>query len=75
MAMEVLKELDERIQASVNRIQQLQRENEQLAQQLAESEHRYHEAAGQLREHETARNEVKGRLEKILARFDGLDLG
>jgi hypothetical protein len=31
--------------------------------------------AGQLREHETARNEVKGRLEKILARFDGLDLG
>lgn len=75
MAIDVLKELDERIQASVNRIQQLQRENEQLAKQLAESEHRYQEAAGQVREHETARNEVKGRLEKILARFDGLDLG
>jgi hypothetical protein len=46
-----------------------------LAKQLAESEHRYHEAAAQLREHETARNEIKGRIEKILARFDGIDLG
>jgi septal ring factor EnvC (AmiA/AmiB activator) len=75
MAIDVLKELDERIQASVTRIQNLQRENEQLAKQLAESEHRYHEAAGQLREHENARNEIKGRIEKILARFDGIDLG
>jgi len=75
MAMDVLKELDERIQASVNRIQQLQRENEQLAQRLAESEQRFIEATDQLREHETARNEVKSRIEQILTRFDGLDLG
>jgi len=73
--MDVLKELDERIQASVNRIQQLQRENEQLAQRLAESEQRFIEATDQLREHETARNEVKSRIEQILTRFDGLDLG
>jgi septal ring factor EnvC (AmiA/AmiB activator) len=75
MAIDVLKQLDERIAASVTRIQQLQRENENLAKQLAESEHRYHEAAAQLREHENARNEIKGRIEKILARFDGIDLG
>ena len=75
MAIDVLKQLDERIAASVTRIQQLQRENEQLAKQLAESEHRYHDAAAQLREQETARNEIKGRIEKILARFDGIDLG
>ncbi len=75
MAIDVLKQLDERIQASVNRIQQLQRENEQLAKQLAESEHRFQEAAGQLREHETARSEIKERIEKILTRFDGIDLG
>lgn len=75
MAIDVLKELDERIQASVTRIQQLQRENEHLAKQLAESESRFHEAEKQLREHESARNEVKGRIEKILARFDGIDLG
>jgi FtsZ-binding cell division protein ZapB len=75
MAIEVLQQLDERIQASVTRIQQLQRENEHLAKQLAESEQRYHEAAVQLREHESARSEIKGRIEKILARFDGIDLG
>jgi septal ring factor EnvC (AmiA/AmiB activator) len=75
MAMEVLRELDERIQASVRRIHQLQSENEQLAQRLAESEKRYVEATDQLREHENARNEVKSRIEQILTRFDGLDLG
>ena len=75
MEIEVLKELDDRIQASVNRIQQLQRENEQLAQRLAESEQRFNEAAAQLRDHENARSEIKNRIEQILTRFDGLDLG
>ncbi|HUN57972.1 MAG TPA: cell division protein ZapB [Candidatus Binataceae bacterium] len=75
MAMDVLRELDERIQASVRRIQQLQRENEQLAQRLAESEKRFNDANEQLRDHENARNEVKSRIEQILTRFDGLDLG
>ena len=75
MEIEVLKELDDRIQASVNRIQQLQRENEQLAQRLAESEQRFNEASAQLRDHENARGEIKNRIEQILTRFDGLDLG
>ncbi len=75
MAIDVLTELDERIQASVNRIQQLQRENEMLAKRLAESEQRFNEATAQLKEHETERNEIKTRIEKILSRFDGLDLG
>lgn len=82
MAMDALKELDERIQASVNRIQQLQRENQALAQRLAESEQRLTEASNQLkqldsqcRQHAAERDEIKGRIEKILTRFDGLDLG
>lgn len=82
MAMDALKELDERIQASVNRIQQLQRENQALAQRLAESEQRLTEAGNQLkqldsqcRQHAAERDEIKGRIEKILTRFDGLDLG
>ena len=37
-SIDVLKQLDERIQASVTRIQQLRKENEQLQQRLAESE-------------------------------------
>lgn len=82
MAMDVLKDLDERIQASVNRIQQLKHENEQLAERLAENDRKLLDAQAQikqfeeeLRQHETERDEVRGRIEKILARFDGIDLG
>jgi DNA repair exonuclease SbcCD ATPase subunit len=75
METDVLRQLDERIQASLNRIQQLQRENEQLALRLAESEQRFNEATMLLREHEEARSQIKLRIESILARFDGLDLG
>ena len=38
---DVLKQLEDRIQASVTRIQHLQRENEMLAKRLAESEQRF----------------------------------
>jgi septal ring factor EnvC (AmiA/AmiB activator) len=75
MATDVLQELDTRIQASVNRIQQLQRENEQLAKRLVESEQRFNETVAQLRAQESERNEIKMRIEQILTRFDGLDLG
>jgi FtsZ-binding cell division protein ZapB len=79
MTIEVLKQLDERIQASVNRIQQLQRENEALAKRLAESEQRFNEVQARVNsereQHENERGEIKSRIEKILARFDGLDLG
>jgi FtsZ-binding cell division protein ZapB len=72
---DVLKQLEERIQGSINRIQQLQRENELLAKRLAESEQRFNEANDQLKNHEQDRGEIRSRIEKILARFDGLDLG
>ena len=82
MATDVLKQLDERIQASVARIQQLRKENEQLAQKLAGTEKRYADAAGQVKQlnaerqqHENERNDVRNRIEKILTRFDGIDLG
>ena len=45
-----LKQLDERIQASVASIQQLRKENEQLAQKLAEAEKRYADAAAQVKQ-------------------------
>jgi FtsZ-binding cell division protein ZapB len=79
MTFEALKQLDDRIQASVNRIQQLQQENEQLAKRLADSEQRFNEAQARVdserQQHENERIEIKTRIEKILARFDGLDLG
>ena len=82
MATDVLKQLDERIQASVARIHQLRKENEQLAQKLAEMEKRYADASGMVKQlsaerlqHENERNDVRTRIEKILTRFDGIDLG
>jgi len=82
MATDVLKQLDERIQASVARIHQLRKENEQLAQKLAEMEKRYADASGMVKQlsaerqqHENERNDVRSRIEKILTRFDGIDLG
>ena len=82
MATDVLKQLDERIQASVARIQQLRKENEHLAQKLAGTEARYAEAASQVKQlsterqqHENERNDVRSRIEKILSRFEGIDLG
>ncbi|MDO8433112.1 MAG: cell division protein ZapB [Candidatus Binatus sp.] len=82
MATDVLKQLDERIQASVAKMSQLRKENEQLSQRLAETEKRYAEAAAQVKQlsaeraaQESERNEVRTRIEKILSRFDGIDLG
>ena len=82
MATDVLKQLDERIAASVARIQQLRKENDQLEHKLAETEKRCADAAAQLKQlnaeraqHENERNEVRTRIEKILTRFDGIDLG
>jgi FtsZ-binding cell division protein ZapB len=79
MTIEVLKQLDEKIQASVNRIQQLKHENEMLAKRLAESEQRFNEVQARVNsereQHESERGEIRSRIEKILARFDGLDLG
>lgn len=81
MALDSLKQLDERIQALINGAQKLKKENEQLTQHLGEVERRLNELGAQLkqveserRQHEVERGEIKGRIEKLLARFDGLDL-
>jgi chromosome segregation ATPase len=81
MATDVLKQLDDKIQAFVNRMTQLRRDNEQVAQRLAEAERRLREVTAQLKQFETDRQqhdneraEIKTRIEKILARFDGVDL-
>ena len=72
---DVLQQVEERIQASLTRIQQLQKENEMLAQRLAESEQRFNEASTELKQQHEARGEIRNRIEQILARFNGLDLG
>lgn len=80
MSIESLKELDERIQLFLDKVEKLRRENQALTERLADSERRLEEAGAQLkqfesdrRQHESERTEVKNRIEKLLERLNGLD--
>jgi predicted nucleic acid-binding Zn-ribbon protein len=92
MSLETLKQLDEHIQAVIERAEQLRQDNARLNEQVAasqrqieevkaESERRLQEVTVQLqhvqnecRQHENERLEIKNRIEKLLARFEGLNL-
>ena len=80
MSIESLKELDERIQLFLDKVEKLRRENQALTERLADSERRLEEAGAQLkqfesdrRQHESERTEFKNRIEKLLERLNGLD--
>jgi FtsZ-binding cell division protein ZapB len=81
MSFEILKQLDERVKAVIDRTEQLRHENARLAEQLEDGRRRLEEVSSQLKQaqeqcnqHEAERLEVKGRIEKLLQRFDSLDL-
>jgi chromosome segregation ATPase len=81
MSFEILKQLDERVKAVIERTEQLRHENARLSEQLEEERRRLGEVSTQLKQvqeqchqHEAERLEVKSRIEKLLERFDGLDL-
>lgn len=81
MSFEILKQLDERIKAVIERTEQLRQENVRLSEQLEEGRRRFEEISANLKqveqqcqEHENERLEIKNRIEKLLSRFDGLDL-
>ncbi len=80
MSLDALKQLDERIQGFIARAEKLKKENETLSQRLADHQKRLDEVSSQLkqfeterRQHETEKVEIKSRIEKLLARFEGLD--
>ncbi len=81
MSFEILKQLDDRIKAVIERSEQLRQENARLTAQVEEGRRRLEEVDAQLKQvqeqchqQEAERQEVKSRIEKLLARFDGLDL-
>jgi FtsZ-binding cell division protein ZapB len=81
MSFEILKQLDERIKAVIERTEQLRQENTRLSEQLEEGRRRFEEVSAHLKrveqqcqEHENERLEIKDRIEKLLSRFDGMDL-
>jgi len=80
MSLDSLKELDERIQLFLEKVEKLRRENQALSERLAESDRRLAEMSSQLkqldgdrRQHESERVEIKSRIEKLLERLNGLD--
>jgi F420H(2)-dependent quinone reductase len=74
MEIDLLKRLDDQIRALLNRLRQLQSENEQLMQHLAEREQRCNEASARLREQKELRRQIKIRIEEIMACLDSLEL-
>lgn len=80
MSIESLKELDERIQLFLDKVEKLRHENQALTERLTDSERRLAEVGAQVkqfesdrRQHESERTEVKNRIEKLLERLNGLD--
>jgi len=74
MELESLKQLENKINKILEKHEEMRREKEALAQKLKEKEQQAAQLAGQLKQHEQERREIRTRLEKLLARLNGLDL-
>ena len=74
MEINLLNELDDRVEALLKRLQHLQRGKEQLMRRLAECELAFGDASAQLREYDELRSHFKMAIQSILVRFDGLNL-
>jgi chromosome segregation ATPase len=74
MELDLLNELDDRVEALLKRLQHLQREREQLTKRLAQCELGFGETSARLREYEELRSRVRTVIQNILIRFDSLNL-
>jgi chromosome segregation ATPase len=72
--LELLKQLDDKVEVLLKRLRQLQDEKEQLMKHLADRELRFGEASARLRECEEFRDGIKTGIEIILVRLDSLNL-
>jgi hypothetical protein len=74
MGLENFKLLEEKINGFLARHEQVRSEKELLLARLSERERAYTVLLERLRRYEQERNEMRDRLEKILNRFEGLDI-
>ena len=74
MELNLLNELDGRVEALLKQLRHLESKKEKLMRRLAESELGFGEASARLREYDQLRSRFKMLIESILVRFDGLDL-
>lgn len=74
MTLDSLDQLDHRIEMLLARLNKLQKENEIIAAKLEDANARIKQLESELDERNHEKSEIKGRIEKLLARFDHLDL-
>ena len=74
MALENLKLLEEKIGGFLARHEQVRNEKAALVARLKEKEQEHAALIERLRQYELERTEMRTILEKILSRFEGLDL-
>lgn len=73
--LENLKLLEARVEQFVHQHERMREAHAVLAQRLLDKERELAETAAQLKRFAQERMEIKGRLERLLSRLDGLDLG
>lgn len=74
MDLDSLKQLEGKIGKILDRHEEVRREKDALAQRLKQQEEKFAQLAGQVKQYEEERRELKTRLEKILNRLNGLDI-
>jgi septal ring factor EnvC (AmiA/AmiB activator) len=75
MELENLKLLEAKIDRFMAQHEKVRQERDVLGQKLKEREAQYAQIAGQVRQYERERIELKARLQRILSRLEGIDLG
>ncbi len=74
MSLESLKVLEGRVDDVLARHTALSAERDRLQEQLRQAQTRIAELSGQLETYERERAQIRGRVESILGRLEGLDL-
>jgi predicted nuclease with TOPRIM domain len=74
MSVENLKLVDEKLVGFLGRHEAMRKENAALVARLTEREQEYAALVERVRQYERERTEMRAILDKILSRFEGLDL-
>jgi septal ring factor EnvC (AmiA/AmiB activator) len=75
MDIEALKHLESKIEEVLTRHAAVCEERDRLRAQLGEAHDRLERMVAEVRQNEAERNEVRARVERIMGRLAGLDLG
>lgn len=75
MDLENLKLLESKIEQLLTHHEKVRKERDALSRRIKDLEGQVAGFTGQLKEHEKERQDLKARLERIMSRLEGLELG